>query len=124
MKVYKVAKMPLDLKYDGPDNTNYSLVLFRSLAFHHLEEHSMDSVFCFDYDGMEYNLFMLHPMFTIDEIKVATEVLKDGYDVQNLKWTCQFLLDSLSMKQQLHVSKYAGSGINGPLLWMYVVLEN
>jgi len=28
------------------------------------------------------------------------------------------------MKQQLHVAKYADSGINKPLLWMYMVLKN
>ena len=45
MSVYKAAKTPLDLKYDGADNVNYSLAVFGSLAFHHLEEHGMDSVF-------------------------------------------------------------------------------
>jgi len=37
-------------------------------------------------------LFMHHPMFKIDEIKVATEALKGGYDVQNLKWHVNFSL--------------------------------
>ena len=50
--------------------------------------------------------------------------MTDPYDAQNLKWTRQFLFDSPSMKQQLHLAKYADGGLNGPMLWMYVVLEN
>ena len=124
MKVYKSAKTPLELRYDGADNVDYTLALFASLALQHMEEHGMDSIFYFEKNGVEYNLLTHHPLFTIAEIKLATEALTDIYDQQNLKWTRQFLFDSLTMKQQLRVAKYADSSANGPMLWMNIVLEN
>ena len=81
-----------------------------------MEEHAMDSIYYFEKSGMEYNLLMHHPFFTLTEIKLATAMMMDAYDVQNLKWTRQFLFDSLSMKHQPHIVKYTDSNINKPML--------
>ena len=125
IKVYKACKEPLSIKYDGVDNVDYSLSLFASFVQKHLESHGMDSVFYLtDKDGVERNVIEHHPLFTIDEVEKQTRAFSDPFDLQNLKWSEQFLFDSLSMKQQLHVAKHSGSGLNGPLLWMYIVLEN
>ena len=78
-----------------------------------------------DKDGVERNLIENHPFFTIEEVKRATKVMAaDPYHKTNLKWSEQFLFDSLSTKQQLRVAKYMSGEMNGPLLWMYILLEN
>ena len=124
MKVFKAAKTPLDLKYDGTENADYTLSLFAALALQHLEMHGMDSVFYFEKEGIEYNLLTHFPLFTIADIEKATMAMKDPFDQANLKWSKQFLFDSLSMNQQLKIAKHSKSNLNGPMLWMNIVLEN
>ena len=76
-----------------------------------------------DKDGVEQNWIENHPFFTIDEVKKATKVTAgDLYHKVNLKWSEQFLFDSLSTKQQLRVAKYMPGEMNGALLWMYILL--
>ena len=124
MKVFKAAITPLDLKYDGIDNADYQLATFAFLAFQHMETYGMDSVFYFMKDGVEYNLMTHFPLFDISDIEKATSQMTDPFDVENLKWSKQFLFDSLSLKQQLKLAKRMKKSTNGPLLWMNIVFEN
>ena len=126
MKVYKACITPLSEKYDG--KVDYSLTIFGTLVLKHLRKHGMDSVFMFEdpIDKVEKNLIEHHPRFTIEYVKQETEKLKKEcpYHKQNLEWAEQFLFDSLSTDQQVRVAKYVETSMNGPLLWMYIVLEN
>jgi hypothetical protein len=124
MKVFKAATKPLDMKYDGSNNMDYGLTTFGFLVHQHLETHGMDSVFYFVKDGMEYNLITHFPLFELREIEEATQAMTDSFDKDNLKWSRQFLFDSLSMEQQLKIAKHLRPGMNGPTLWMTIVLEN
>ena len=74
----------------------------------------------------EKNLIENHPRFLISFVKRTGETLAVDciFDQQNLTWSRLFHFDSLSMKQQLCLTKNIDAGINGPLLWMYSVLES
>jgi hypothetical protein len=84
----------------------------------------MDSVFYFEKDGVEYNLLTQFPLFEMREIEEATQAMTDSFDKDNLKWSRQFLFDSVSMEQQLKVAKHLKPNMNGPTIWMTIVMEN
>jgi hypothetical protein len=58
------------------------------------------------------------------EIEEATQAMTDSFDRDNLTWSRQFLFDSVSMEQQLKIAKHLKPNMNGPTIWMTIVMEN
>jgi len=89
----------------------------------------MDSVFfLLDLmDGIKKSLIKNHGQFTMTQVQDHVMQLiagRDKYDKTNLMWSTIYLMNSLSILQKTKLQKYFTTGMEGPILWMYIISEN
>ncbi|MGH7954543.1 MAG: hypothetical protein ACREOZ_01130 [Gloeomargaritales cyanobacterium] len=129
-KKYMSAITPLKQVYNGKTNDDLTLDLFGSEVLSHLEKLGMDSVFYFDdpITGEERNIITHHARFKVETIKTITTARRgaDRYDADNINWLGDFLFSSISTEQRRAISGSMEQdvGKNGPVAWMYLVMNN
>ncbi|MGH3053547.1 MAG: hypothetical protein ACRDL7_01040, partial [Gaiellaceae bacterium] len=126
MKQFTYATKGMEDKYTGDVKDFNTLSIFGKLVMKHLRNSGMDSVFYFvdPVDNEEKCIIEHFSRFTPDYVLKETEKMTDEYDIQNLQWSADFLIVSISKQQKANIAKFPHADNNGPLTWMYLVSEN
>jgi len=129
MKTYpkRIEGATLKLKRVDP---NYSLMSFAEDAFHHMQEHGMDTFFYMkgaksDGTGAE-ELFTYHTKYTKAQVDQHIEKLKptlDHHGLSCLADSYKWLLASLDETLKSTIRIDAIGKATGPQLWMLIVTE-
>ena len=138
IKIESGAKQAPTAIFTSATDASYGLMTYIGLVHRHFIEYGMDALFYFTtHDGTLVNILQGHSQFTKDDVsKQSTELYKnrndtlltlpleryDMYDLQNLRFSAAFILNSISPALRAQVLTKSGNDYNnGPIVWMYVM---
>jgi hypothetical protein len=138
IKIESGAKQAPTAIFTSATDASYGLMTYIGLVHCHFIEYGMDALFYFTtHDGTLVNILQGHSQFTKDDVsKQSTELYKncndtsltlplecyDMYDLQNLRFSAAFILNSISPALRAQVLTKSGNDYNnGPIVWMYAM---
>ena len=138
IKIKSGAKQAPTAIFTSATDASYGLMTYIGLVHCHFIKYGMDALFYFTtHNGTLVSILQEHSQFTKDDVsKQSTELYKncndtsltlplehyDMYDLQNLRFSAAFILNSISPALQAHVPTKSGNDYNNrPIVWIYVM---